>query len=119
MDYRTFCNNKGCYKEMRPVVKKETLEAFCTECGKVVDNISIFMIRQMVANGQVQRTDKKKLAWSVKCQKCQKEGPPELGKDDNTLVCTFCKEEHVHLNKPFAQTIKTNLKAQKRSGENT
>lgn len=114
MDYRSFCDNKGCKKEMRPVVNKDTLEAYCTECGQTVNNISIFMRRQMRDQGQVQRNEKKRLAWSVKCNHCQKEGPPELNKSGE-LVCSFCKKELDHLAKPFAQMIKLNLNAQKRA----
>jgi len=115
VEYRTFCDNKGCHKEMRPVVEKETLEAYCTECGKPVNNISIFMRRQMVSHGQVRKNDKKKLAWAVKCSGCGKEGPPKLSKDGKTLNCSFCEEELSNLAKPFAQMIKVNLQAQRRA----
>ncbi len=115
MDFRSFCDNKGCNKEMRPVVDKDSLVAYCTECGKPVNNISIFMRRQMVSHGQVRRNEKKKLAWSVRCQHCDKEGPPELDKKGEKLVCSFCGKELDHLTKPFAQMIKVNLQAQRRA----
>jgi hypothetical protein len=116
MDYRNYCDNQGCRKEMRPVVDKTTLIAYCTECGKPVNNISPFMRRQMAANGQVQRDEKKKLPWAIKCsiKECGKEGPPNLTKD-NKLVCSFCGQECTSLAKPFAEMIKVNLKAQRRA----
>ena len=77
---------------MRPVVDKDTLVAYCTECGKPVNNVSIFMRRQMVSHGQIRRNERKKLAWAVKCEHCDKEGPPELDKDGNILLCSFCKK---------------------------
>jgi DNA-directed RNA polymerase subunit RPC12/RpoP len=115
VDFRSFCDNKGCGKEMRPVVDQETLTAYCTECGKTVSNISIFMRRQMVAHNQVRRNEKKKLAWAVTCPSCKKEGPPELDKKGEVLICSFCQEEITNLAKPFAQMIKVNLKAQRRA----
>lgn len=115
MDFRSFCDNKGCRKEMRPVVDKDDLVAYCTECGKSVNNISIFMRRQMLAQGQIQRNEKKKLAWAVKCNHCTKEGPPELDKAGEKLICSFCSKELDQLTKPFAQMIKVNLTAQRRA----
>jgi hypothetical protein len=115
MEYRCFCDNKGCGKEMRPVVDKATYIAYCTECGKPVNNISVFMRRQMVSYDQVRRNEKKKLPWAVKCKPCDKEGPPELSKDGRNLVCSFCGKDLDSLSKPFAEMIKVNLKAQRRA----
>jgi hypothetical protein len=123
MEYRSFCDNKGCGKEMRPVVDKSTLKAYCTECGKEVSNISIFMRRQMLSYGQVSHNEKKKLPWAVKCLECSMEGPPVLSKDilvagrpaTQVLLCSFCGKELTNLTKPFAEMIKVNLKAQRRA----
>jgi ribosomal protein L34E len=115
MEYRCFCDNKGCGKEMRPVVDKATLIAYCTECGKPVNNISIFMRRQMASSDQVRKDEKKKLPWSTKCQSCLKEGPPILDKTGSKLMCSFCGKELTSLAKPFAEMIKVNLKAQRRA----
>jgi hypothetical protein len=115
MDYRTFCDNKGCRKEVRPVVDKKTLIAYCTECDQPITTITMFMRRQLVAEGQIKQDVQKKLAWSVKCPKCSKEAPPSLSKDENKLLCSFCKTELDHLNKPFAQSILVNLRAKKNS----
>ena len=118
MDFRCFCDNKKCGKEMRPVVDKTSLIAYCTECGKPVNSISIFMRRQMISYDQVRRDEKKKLPWAVKCKGgCDKEGPPELSKDGKILICSFCGKKLDSLAKPFAEMIRTNLIAQRRAGE--
>ena len=114
MEFRTFCDNEGCRKEMSPVVSADASKAFCTECGKEIGTVNVFMRRQLVAFGHVKRAEKKKAAWSFKCLKCQKEGPPQLGKN-NELACCYCGEELTNVSKPFAQMIKVNLNAQKRS----
>jgi ribosomal protein L34E len=102
---------------MRPVVDKETMIAYCTECSKPLNHVSIFMRRQMVSFNQVKTNVKKKLAWSVHCKACEKDGPPTLSKEDD-LVCGFCSKPLSDLSKPFAQMIKVNLKAQKRANGN-
>lgn len=126
MAFRTFCDNKGCRKEMEPVLDKSTNEVICTECMQPVNSITEFAKRQMVSLGQVRRSERKKQAWSVKCQKCDREGPPKLNaegeKDKNNqtvikLLCAYCSQDLDHLNKPFAEMIKTNLLAQRRSGQ--
>ncbi|MFA5758000.1 MAG: hypothetical protein WC942_01285 [Clostridia bacterium] len=115
MEFRTFCDNKGCRKENRPLVDKNTLIAYCSECGLPINNVSIFMRNQLVSYGQVRKNEKKKLAWSVKCPNCEKEGPPDLDKTNNVLVCSFCKKELDTLSAPFAQMIKLNLQAKRRA----
>lgn len=113
MGYMCFCTNKGCNKEMEPVVDKDTLVAYCTECGKPIDNITLFMKRQLVSQGQVKKAEKKRLLGSVQCNKCKEVGPPELSKD-NKFVCPACKAE-LNLNKPFEQMLRLNLQAIKRA----
>jgi DNA-directed RNA polymerase subunit RPC12/RpoP len=107
----------GCHKEMRPLADKDTMVVYCTECGKPINNVSVFMKRQMLAYGQIRNINKKKLAWSVKCSHCSKEGPPELNKNDEQLTCSYCHKLLDNLSKPFAQMIRTNLQAQKRADE--
>jgi ribosomal protein L34E len=116
MEYRCFCDNKGCGKEMRPVVDKTTLIAYCTECGKPVNNISIFMRRQMASSDQVRKDEKKKLPWSILCVSCNKSGPPDLGKSGEKLNCSFCGKELLNVARPFYEMIRANLIAQRRSG---
>lgn len=116
MEFRTFCDNKGCMKENRPVVDKETLIAYCTECNKPMNNISIFMRRQMVSYNQVKTNVKKKVAWSVHCPNCSKDNAPDIDLKDQ-LICVECKTPLTNLTKPFAQMILTNLKARRRNND--
>ncbi len=126
MGFRTWCDNKGCRKEMEPVLDKHSGEVICTECNKPINTMTEFAKRQMVSLGQVRRSEQKKQAWSVKCDKCQREGPPKLNKagekDKNNqqvinLHCTYCEGELTNLNRPFADMIKQNLLAQRRAGQ--
>jgi hypothetical protein len=119
MNFTTFCDNKGCHKEMSPVVDPETMKCYCTECGKELgeNTVSIFMRRQMAANGMTKRNEKKKLAWSVRCDKCGREGPPQLDKEGAKLICSYCEEPLDNISKPFAQSILVNLRAQRRAGQ--
>lgn len=114
MEFRTFCDNKDCRKEMSPVVDADGSKAYCTECGLEIQTVDKFMRRQLVAYGHVKRPEKKRAAWSFKCEECHKEGPPQLGSKQE-LVCCYCGAEHKNISKPFAQVIKTNLNAIKRA----
>jgi DNA-directed RNA polymerase subunit RPC12/RpoP len=114
--FYTFCDNKGCRKQMAPVIDKETQEVFCTECGKPINCVTDFMKRQMISLGQVKRAEKRQMAWSVACNSCKKEGPPALDKEGKELVCSYCGASMSHLNKPFAHMVKQNLLAQRRIG---
>jgi len=109
MAFRTFCDNKDCRKEMMPVIDRDTNEVFCTECGLAVNTVSDFMKRQMVQLNQVRRDDRRQLAYSVKCSKCNKEGPPILDEKGKELLCSYCKEQMVNISKPFAEVLKANL----------
>jgi ribosomal protein S27E len=105
---------------MTPVVDKKTLKAYCTaeKCGKELADatVSIFMRRQMLANGMTKNAEKKKLAWSVKCSKCEKEGPPTLDESGKNVVCSYCGADLDNLSAPFLQMLKTNLTALRRAG---
>jgi ribosomal protein L34E len=123
MNFTTFCDNKGCRAEMQPVVDKESMVAYCTVCGEPINSVSDFMKRQMISFGMVRKLNKKKSAFSVTCSSCGKSAPPELKteeKDGNTrefLTCPHCNHELDQIAKPFAEMLKTNLRAQKRSGK--
>jgi len=117
--FTTFCDK--CHKEITPVVDKKTLVAYCTapKCGEPLDEntVSIFMRRQMLTNGMTRNSEKKKLAWSVKCEECGKEGPPELDDDGQKVICSYCNKELTKLSAPFVQMLKTNLTAMRRAGQ--
>jgi len=124
MGFMTWCDNKGCRKQMEPVLDKDSNEIICTECNQPINSTTDFMKRQMVSLGQVKRADKPRQAWSVKCQACNREGSPELNsadeKDANNrvvvkLMCGHCKTELTELNKPFAEQVKQNLLTQRKN----
>ena len=126
MGFTTFCDNKGCGKQIEPLLDKETNDVICTECGKPINSITEFAKRQMVSLGQIRRATPKKQAWSVKCEGCKKEGPPKLNKAGEVdkhnkpvvkLLCQYCDSELANINRPFAEIIKTNLLSQRRSGQ--
>ena len=125
MGFRTYCDityvedgKEGkCREEMEPTIDKNTQEVFCA-CGRKMTNqncVTEFAKRQMLAMGQVRRDEQKRQAYSVKCSNCQKENPPALAKDNSTLLCPLCNAELSQLNKPFAQLIRDNLRAQKKA----
>ncbi len=106
--FRIFCDQKGCRKEMSPVLDKADNKVYCTECDKEIANVTEFMKNQMVSLGQIKRQQKQQQAFSVKCIGCGKENPPVLkGKD---LVCSVCNHNMDHLSAPFALAIKDFLR---------
>lgn len=109
MTFRVFCDQKGCRKEMFPVIDKQG-KVYCTECDAEISNVTQFMKNQMVSLGQVKREQKKQQAFSVKCNSCLKENPPVLKK--NELFCSSCGADMKHLPAPFAHGIKEFLKSQ-------
>jgi hypothetical protein len=110
MGFRIFCDNKGCRKEMEPVLDKADGKVYCTECAKEVHNMTEFAKNQMVSLGQVKREQKQQKAFSVKCEACKKENPPTMTK--GKLYCVSCNTELTNLSAPFAQAIKEFLRAQ-------
>lgn len=108
MAFTTYCTNKGCLKQMEPVIDKATKKVFCTECGGEVENITSFMKNQMVVMGQIKKAIGPKHSWSVKCQECSAEKPPKLGKK-NELLCSSCGVE-LKVSKPFAEVLRQKLK---------
>lgn len=111
MSFVTYCDNKGCRKEMAPVIDKVTNKVYCTECGQEINSVSDFMKRQLVSLNQVKRDDKRKLPYSVKCTSCSREAPPVLN-DKQELVCSYCKEPMLSLSKPFADMLRQILRQQ-------
>jgi len=107
MGFRMFCNVKGCYKEMEPVLDKETNDVYCIECNSVINNITEFAKTQMKSIGQIKKNTTTKKAFSVQCSNCKKEGTPIL--NDNKLLCMFCNVECKNISKPFASSLKEML----------
>lgn len=111
MKFRTFCEHKGCRKEMEPVLDKETMKVYCTACDRELQNVTIFMRNQMLAYGQVKKNVSKKMAFSVVCSSCGKSGPPVVD-ENGELVCSFCSAE-LNLSKPFEMVVRQKMKLQK------
>lgn len=111
MEFRCYCDNVNCHKEMNPVVDKNTLVAYCTICNQPINNVSIFMKRQLVCNGQIVKQEVKKSAWSLKCHSCTQIGTPI--DQDGKLCCAFCKKELKNINPVSEKLIKQYLKSKK------
>lgn len=105
MGFRANCKN--CKSEMEPEIDRTDMVVYCADCGKPLpeDTFTPFAKKQMVSMGQIRRVNKKKAAYSVKCEHCEKELPPELGSNKKTLMCGSCKKELKNLSKPFANTV--------------
>jgi ribosomal protein L34E len=114
MGFRIFCDQKGCRKEMEPALDKTDNKVYCTECGKEIHCVTEFAKNQMVSLGMVKRESKRQQAFSVRCNKCNKENPPTLKKD--RLHCAHCDAEIEGLSAPFALAIKEFLRAQGNRG---
>lgn len=112
MLFFTNCPNKGCRKDVQPFVDKDTMIAYCPECNGEMNNINLFMRRQLAANGNVRKDSKTKAAWSVKCESCKKEAPPVIT-NDKKILCSFCNKEMTGLNKFYANSLILNLKNKK------
>jgi len=108
------CSNKGCFKQNEHVVDKTTNQVICIDCGKEIVGVTDFTKRQMISLGQIKRNVVQKQAWAVKCDKCAKEAPPVLDKDGKDLLCSACNKPLDKLAKPFASSIKENLRAQRK-----
>jgi predicted nucleic acid-binding Zn ribbon protein len=111
MEFRCYCDNQECHQEMNPVVDKDTLVAYCTVCNKPINNVSVFMKRQLVYNGQVVKQEVKKSAWALKCPKCTQTGTPI--EQDGKLCCAFCKEPIPNVNPVSEKLIRQYLKSRK------
>lgn len=108
MGFRVYCDIKGCRKEMEPLLDKKTNEVFCAECDRAINNVTEFAKRQMVSLGQVRRETKDKKSFSFKCDSCERNGTPVLGKNKE-LLCPFCKAKSTNISKPFEKLLKDTL----------
>lgn len=115
MGFRVYCDNKECRKEMEPVLDKTNDVVLCTECGETINSVTVFAKNQMIALGQVKKSEAKQQAFAVDCASCGKKAQPKMVKEANgqRLGCAFCSKE-LNLSAPFANSIKQFLKAQLR-----
>lgn len=107
-----YCDNKGCGQHQAPKLNIETDEVICSDCDKPIKQVTPQMKIQLKHFHQTLRKEKRQKAFSVKCEKCEKEGQPVLkveknksGAEINLLLCPYCKTEITGLSAPFKQAI--------------
>lgn len=107
MAFVVYCDNKGCGKQMAPLLDPETNKVECTECGKEVKSITQFAKASMKSMGQFKKTKSQK-AFAVQCKSCNQEDTPKIN-SDGTVVCAHCAAHLNYLSAPFVQMLKTQL----------
>lgn len=103
--FRIYCDNKGCGKDMEPLLNINTNDVECTECGRAIKSITSFTKSQMKSIGQIKRDEKAKQAFSVQCRSCMKESAPKLG-DKNEIRCSVCNHHLDYLSAPYAHAVR-------------
>lgn len=107
MPFAMNCNNKGCGKHQTPTLNQTTNDVECSECGKSISGVTDFAKRQMKSFGQIKKP--KKVAFSVKCNKCNQEALPALDIKNN-LICSQCNAIHQNIPISFALLIRDAIK---------
>lgn len=111
------CSTKGCMKQTEAKLNRQTGEVICMECGSPITNVSEYIKRVLLSQGQVLRSAEKK-SFQVHCPTCG-------GKRDVQLVeegrggaqCAVCGSD-LRLSAAFIHALKTKLEAEKQdSGE--
>ena len=102
------CDNKGCFKQVEPLLNVENNEVICTECGKPIKGVTYFMKVQLKSLGQTMRKQKAKSAYSVLCTKCGKNETPIVG-NDGEIYCSNCNSPIKNITSQMAHVIKTML----------
>jgi ribosomal protein L34E len=103
--FRIYCDNKGCGKDMEPLLNVNTGDVECTECGRAIKSITSFTKSQMKAIGQVKRDEKVKQAFSVQCRSCMKESAPKLG-SKKEIRCSICDSHLDYLSAPYTHAVR-------------
>jgi hypothetical protein len=106
MAFSITCTNKGCVKIQQPYIDPQTDKVFCSECDREISNISQFAKNQMKASKQFKQ--KLPSSFSVKCDKCNKVGRPNLINDE--LFCSSCNKPLTNLSLTFKNMLKEKLK---------
>lgn len=111
MPFITFCTNKGCRKEMAPVIDKKTKKVHCCECDSELE-IDQFMKSQLISMGQVKVQQEVKSAFSIVCPLCKERKTPYL--NGNIISCSSCNKDITsYISAPFVQMLKSELKTNK------
>ena len=116
MGFLTFCDNKGCGKQMMPLLNLETNNVECTECSRPINSITSFAKTQMKSLGQVKRDEQKKQAFAVQCRFCKKENAPKLG-SENEILCSICGKHLDYLTAPYVHAVRQFLLSRKGKAE--
>lgn len=103
MPFMMNCTNKGCGKHQIPVLDLKDNNVYCSECGKIIQQVSSFTKVQMKSLGQTMKPAKQ--AYSVRCEKCKIESLPKIDANDK-LVCSSCSHLHKNISAPFAILIR-------------
>jgi RNase P subunit RPR2 len=82
------CSNKGCLKSSTALLKLDTMEVICQECGKPIAGISDAMKRTLKSFGQIVRSSEKK-AFMMLCRSCNANRQLLLDENGNT-ICKTC-----------------------------
>jgi len=104
------CDNKGCMKSDFHLLDTKTNEVICTECGEVINNVTYFMKIQLKSLGQIVRDSGTKEAFSITCESCNKKNKPLVDKKGN-IVCPVCNHIQENVPLPFANMLRTVIKA--------
>jgi len=105
MAFVAYCDNKGCMKQMEPLLDKKTNEVFCTECGKTINNLTHFAKISLRDMGQIKRTSENKEAFALECKGCKQLHKPRL--QNNKPICVICGKEYENVTSSFIQMLKT------------
>jgi len=103
MGFLICCDNKGCFKNMEPMLDVNNDEVICTECGKPIKSVTSFAKIQMKSLGQIKKAPPPSQAFSVECRFCGSVAPPI--KQDKQIHCASCKRHLDYLTPAFAQSF--------------
>lgn len=100
------CTNKKCGKMNTAYLDDENDTVHCGACDEEINNVSVFLKRQMRFSKQFR--PKKVKSFSIKCQKCGKNDRPVLSGDD--ILCGACKKPMDQLTEFYKKMLREQLK---------
>lgn len=95
------CQNKGCVQLNEAKLDMSTDQVICSECGKPIENISVFAKRTLKQVGQVIRTSNS--PWQKQCLKCNV--LRDLVVSGEEALCKVCRMP-VKVHASFVQALK-------------
>lgn len=107
------CTAKGCMKQSEAKLNKETDEVVCMECGNPIVNVSPYIKRALLSQGQVLRSAEKK-PFQVHCPTCGAKRDVELVEDGKGGArCVTCKTD-LRLSSAFIHALKVRMEEEKK-----